>query len=47
MSKYANFKEALEDMRAVVDGNGKVKLNRFNKKKFSDLFAGLRFQGPD
>ena len=41
MSKYANFKEALEDMRAVVDGNGKVKLNRFNKKKFSELLTAL------
>ena len=39
MSKYANFKEALEDMKAVVDGNGKVKLNRFNKKKFSELLT--------
>lgn len=41
MSNYANFKDALEDMKAVVDGNGKVKLNRFSKKKFSDLLTAL------
>ena len=40
MSKYTNFKEALEDMKATVD-NGKVKLNRFNKKKFADLLTAL------
>lgn len=41
MSKYANVKEALESMRAVVDDNGKVKLNRFNKKKFADLLTTM------
>lgn len=37
----SSFKETLETMRAVVDGNGKVKLNRFSKKKFSDLLTAL------
>ena len=41
MSKaYMTVKEALEDMRGTVV-NGKVKLNRFNKKKFSDLLVAL------
>ena len=41
MAKYANVKEALEDMKATVDGNGRLKMNRFNKKRFSDLLTAL------
>lgn len=41
MAKYANVREALEDMKAVVEGNGKIKINRFNKKRFNDLMTAL------
>lgn len=38
---YMSVKEALEEMRGTVDVNGKVKLNRFNKRKFGDLLTAL------
>lgn len=41
MAKYASVREALEDMKAVVGDDGKMKMNRFNKKRFSDLLTAL------
>lgn len=41
MGTFMTVREALESMRGTVDENGKVKLNRFNKKKFSDLLTAL------
>lgn len=39
---YMTLKEALEEMRGTVDEkSGKVKLNRFNKKKFADMLVAL------
>ena len=38
---YMTVKEALEEMRGTVDDSGKVKLNRFNKRKFADLLVAL------
>lgn len=38
---YMYVKEALEAMQSTVTEDGKVKLNRFNKKKFSDLMVAL------
>lgn len=41
MTTYMSVKEALEAMQSTVDEDGKVKLNRFNKKKFNELMVAL------
>ena len=38
---YMKVKDALESMHGTVSADGKVKLNRFNKKKFADLMVAL------
>lgn len=41
MKVFMTVKDALESMHGTVTDEGKVKLNRFNKKKFADLLVAL------
>ena len=41
MSKILTVNEVLEEIKAKENGNGKVVLNRFNKKKFEKLLKAM------